>query len=121
MSTVFNKLTGVILYSVHTPDYKEPWVINPRGLDAAKIIPMHYRVSDKDAIREATILEKEDIDEIRLPLIKEQMLVSCCNTLRDKLIAILDKEDIESNLDKMSLEFIKSIDEIKALDEIKEV
>ena len=71
MATVINRETGVILFSVHTPDYPETdWAINPDGLDNVMDIPVYYRVVTGNTVREATKTEKAIIDAARLPGLK---------------------------------------------------
>jgi len=71
MANVINKTDGRILRSVNTPDYPtEDWIINPDNLEDMHQVPRHYRVSSGNTVREATVGEKQNIDNIRLPKIK---------------------------------------------------
>lgn len=85
MANVLHRVTKEYLYSVSTPDYPEDtWIINP-DLTAVFGVPKQYWKIEGDIISEMNQSEKNVIDALMLPGIKEERK-SYLRTYADNLI-----------------------------------
>ena len=59
MSVVYNKETGKIIRSAHTPDYQDDkWAVNPDLSEGIDNVPLYYRKLEKGRVSEMTQSEK---------------------------------------------------------------
>lgn len=121
MSTVIHRETGMILTSVHTPDYQNgDWVINPAGVDAVIDVPSHYRVVEKDTVREATKEEKAKADLLRLPQLKAAKREEISDAVRDALLAA-KTADLTSVAKSVTEKYIAAVGGIEAAKTVSEL